>query len=173
MRGPIALIGMMGSGKTSIGRALSQILSLPWVDLDRELEKRHHQRVSRQFQVSGEAVFRRREAALLRALCRRGPVVLSTGGGVVLRADNRLLLRRFGAVYLAVSPRVLAQRLEHESAQRPLLQGGEGNLESKLSRLLRQRGHLYRTCARWTVRASQGGPEAVAQRIKVRLQAGA
>lgn len=171
MRGPVLLVGMMGSGKTSVGRELARLLREPWADLDRELERRFRRSVSRQFAVDGEKAFRKRESALLKRLCRGPQGVLSTGGGVVESSENRRLLRRSLTVYLSASPRVLAGRLKREAAKRPLLSGPGESLEARLRRLSRRRTPLYRACARLTVRASAGNAEAVARRVLKRLRA--
>lgn len=169
MKGPVVLIGMMGSGKTSVGGALARLLALPWADLDQALERRFKRSVAKQFELDGEALFRRRERDLLREICGAGPGVLSTGGGVVLDPLNRAILRKNTAVYLSASTAVLSRRLGGaQAAQRPLLRGAGGR-EAVLRRLAAGRGPLYRSCAAFTVLASKGGPADVARRIAERL----
>lgn len=168
MDGPLALVGLMGSGKTSVGAALARRLGWPHVDLDAELERVYGQTVARQFEKHGEAVFRRREAVLLKAWMRRR-CVLSTGGGVVLDPASRALLAAGTTVYLQASPAVLAGRLKGRQARaRPLLRGAEP--KRVLARLHRQRGPLYRKVAALTVRASLGDAQAVAARILERFK---
>lgn len=170
MRGPVVLIGMMGSGKTKVGGALARLLELPWTDLDHALALRFKRSVAKQFEIDGEAVFRRRESDLLRELCGAGPGVLSTGGGVVLDPRNRAILKENEAVYLSASAAVLARRLGGaQAAQRPLLRG-EGGREAVLRRLAALRGPMYRSCAAFTVLASKGNAAAVARRIAQRLR---
>jgi shikimate kinase len=169
MKGPVVLIGMMGSGKTSVGRELARRLAWPWLDLDQALERRFKRSVADQFKTAGEEVFRRRERDLLRECCEAGPRVLSAGGGVVLDASNRSLLKKRTTVYLRASPRLLAERLRGSQARaRPLLKGHQ-DLETVLRRLAERRGPLYRSCARITVLASKGSASAVAGRIHRRL----
>jgi shikimate kinase len=165
----VVLIGLMGSGKTSVGKELARHLGLPWMDLDRELERRHKRSVALQFELDGEPLFRRRERALLARLVAAGPGVISAGGGVVLDPANRALLRRCVTVYLQASASALAGRLKGPQAlRRPLLRGGK--VESALRRLARRRGPLYRSCAACTVRASQGSAVEVARRVAWKLR---
>ena len=164
MRGPLVLVGLMGSGKTSVGAALARHLGWPHRDLDLELERRWRSTVAEQFERVGEKEFRRRESALLAQLLKEKACVLSTGGGVVLLPANQALLRRHWTVYLQASPEVLAGRLTGVQARkRPLLKG-QSPL-SALRRLGRQRSEAYKKVATFVVRASDGDPAQVAQRI--------
>ena len=168
MKGPIVLVGLMGSGKTSVGRALARALGWPQVDLDAALEQRFGLSVAQQFERLGEVEFRRREAAEL-ARCLRPGRVLSTGGGVVLQARNRRRLKACLTIYLQASPLALAGRLKGPQAgKRPLLKG-KSPLQV-LARLSRQRSPLYRAVASATVLASKGDAEAVAGRVLKRCK---
>jgi shikimate kinase len=168
MKGPIVLVGLMGSGKTSVGRALARALGWPQVDLDAELERRHGLPVTEQFERYGEAEFRRREAIELERCLRPGRV-LSTGGGVVLRPENRQRLKAALTIYLRASPQVLAQRLTGAQARkRPLLK--DKSPLRVLARLSRERGAHYRAVASAQVLASHGDAEAVAQRVLKRCK---
>lgn len=168
MRGPIVLVGLMGSGKTSVGAALAKRLGWPHVDLDHALEKRWRQDIPTQFSRVGESGFRLRETAqLARELKRR--CVLSTGGGVVTQAPNRRALKGHCTVFLQASPQTLAARLTgSQAAKRPLLKGK--NPVQVLRRLQRIRGPWYLEVAALTVRAGQGRPEQVAERILRRCE---
>ncbi len=173
MPGPMVLIGMMGSGKTRVGRELSRISGLPWEDLDRALEIRHGMSVARQFRELGEPVFRARETEMLRHFCARERLVLSAGGGVVLAAANRTLLRRTTTIYLKASPETIQKRLGTTARlRRPLLAGrSPAELGEFLKDLAAQRGPLYRECATFTVRADVGDPADVARRIWAHVSA--
>jgi shikimate kinase len=163
----VVLVGLMGSGKTSVGRSLAAHLGLRWSDLDQILTKRYGP-IPRQFTRDGEAKFRSREAALLAQALRRGGV-LSTGGGVVLKAGNRARLRRHATVYLQAAPVVLAKRLKGSgTASRPLLNGRP--LLPRLRQLSAERGPFYRECAAFQVKAGMGSPAQVATRIARRLK---
>jgi len=164
----IVLVGLMGAGKTSVGRALAGLLGWPWADLDQALARRYGS-ITKQFKNVGEAGFRRRETAML-VRCLKPEHVLSTGGGVVLARMNRKRLKRHWTVYLQVGPLLLAKRLRGAQAQaRPLLKGQA--LAPRLTRLSRERAHFYRESAVLTVRAGHGTPLQVAQRVAKRLRA--
>lgn len=165
--GPVFLIGLMGSGKTTVGKGLARRLGWRWVDLDRAIEKRRGMSVAEIFRRQGEAAFRRLESAELKRQCRRG-LVVSCGGGVVLRPENRRRLQAAWTLYLAASPEAIAKRLRGAQAtQRPLLKSG-GVLPT-LRRLQRERARFYRASARFVLRATDK-PEVVSQRAFRRLQ---
>lgn len=168
MKRGVALVGLMGSGKTRVGRELARLLGLEWADLDQELVRRHGP-IALQFEREGEAVFRRRESKALARWLRPGRV-LSTGGGVVLSAANRALLKRHCTVHLRAPVHVLQQRLKgSERAGRPLL--AREPLTRILGRLSRERSRFYRECAAFSVQAGRGTALQVARRIARRLKA--
>jgi len=116
------LVGPMGAGKTTIGRHLAKFLQREFVDLDAEIEVRCGADIPWIFDVEGEQGFRDRESALLQEVAGRQGLVVATGGGIVLRAENRLLLKEHGlAIYLSVTPRELYERTRND-LHRPLLQ---------------------------------------------------
>ena len=107
----IFLVGPMGAGKTTIGRHLAKILQRTFVDLDAEIETRCGAGIPWIFDCEGEQGFRDREAALLAELAGREGLVVATGGGVVLRSQNRLTLKEAGVVvFLSVTARELFER---------------------------------------------------------------
>lgn len=142
---PIYLVGMMGAGKTTIGRALARKLGWEFIDLDHELESRCGVRVSIIFDIEGEQGFRKRESTLLDECTRRPGIVLATGGGAVLDPENRRHLRERGVVvYLRASIDELFRRVERDR-NRPLLQ--TDNPRQRLQDLLEQREPLYEEVA--------------------------
>jgi len=142
---PIFLVGMMGAGKTTLGRKLAQALGRRFIDLDHELEARCGVRIATIFDIEGEAGFRRREAALLDACTREPDTVLATGGGAVLRAENRQHLRARGVVvYLHASVDKLHRRTRYDR-NRPLLSSDDPR--ATLAALLDARDPLYREVA--------------------------
>ena len=139
------LVGMPGSGKSTIGKVLSRHLKLDFVDADQELVSRTGVSIANIFQVEGEAGFRVRESQLLAVLCQRDGVLLATGGGAVLSPDNREVLQQTGIViYLHATLDHLWQRTRHDS-RRPLLQ--TENPRAVLKSLLDTRDPLYRQVA--------------------------
>jgi shikimate kinase len=144
-QGNIFLVGMMGSGKTTLGRALAQRLHMPFHDTDRELVERTGVPVTTIFEIEGEAGFRKRESVLLSELAQREDQVIATGGGAVLAAENRATMRARGTViYLRARLEHLWERTRHDSS-RPLLKTADPR--GTLSQLLESREPLYREVA--------------------------
>ncbi|KQM71412.1 shikimate kinase [Xylophilus sp. Leaf220] len=138
-------MGLPGSGKSTIGRQLAHHLGLQFLDTDHVIEQRLGCSVLSYFEQEGEAAFRLLESEVLRELCGRTAVVLATGGGAVLRAENRQSLRRAGRViYLHSAPENLFRRLRHDRT-RPLLQVDDPM--QRLKSLYHDRDPLYREIA--------------------------
>ncbi|MGD9942813.1 MAG: shikimate kinase [Burkholderiaceae bacterium] len=149
----IFLIGMMGSGKSTVGRRLAQMLGRPFFDADKVLEERCGVPIPTIFELEGEDGFRRRETALIDELTRMPGIVLATGGGVVMREENRRMLRERGLViFLRASPGDLWQRLRRDRV-RPLLQ--TENPRKRITELLALREPLYRETAGLTVTSAR------------------
>lgn len=159
----VYLVGMPGSGKSTVGPALAQLLGVPYVELDAEVERAAGATVSEIFAREGEARFRELEAAALAEVSARDPSVVSCGGGVVLEPANRVTLRATGeVVFLSVPLEVLRERVR-PAEDRPLIRHPED-----LDRLFREREPLYREFAAHVVDAT-GTPEEVAGRIREEL----
>ncbi|MFZ5906482.1 MAG: shikimate kinase [Nitrospirota bacterium] len=119
----IVLTGFMGTGKTEIGKELSGRLGMRLVDVDTEIEKSRNKTISEIFREYGEQTFREIETEMIRTIARRSNVIISTGGGAVLKQENMDLLRENGIVVcLMASPETILKRTEGNTA-RPLLQG--------------------------------------------------
>lgn len=143
--GNIYLVGLMGAGKTSVGRILGRRLHKTFVDSDQEIEQRTGVRVPVIFEIEGEAGFRRREAAIIQDLVTRAEIVLATGGGAVLDPANRQILNSTGTVvYLRADPSELWLRTRHDR-NRPLLRTADPL--GRLQELHQQRDPLYRETA--------------------------
>lgn len=138
----IYLVGLSGSGKSTLGKSLAKRLSWEFVDTDTWIEKDSGRRIREMFSSEGEPAFRRIETAALREASRKERRVIATGGGMVLLAQNRRLMRSKGLVVaLRLSPEKIAARLKAgETKARPLLSEG---LKS-LKRLARERAAYYR-----------------------------
>jgi shikimate kinase len=164
----IFLIGMMGAGKTTIGRALARRLGLEFADTDRELVERTGVSVATIFEIEGEEGFRRRESALLAELCARSGLVVATGGGVVLQEANRERMRASGTVvYLRARLERLWERTRHDSS-RPLL--ATPDPRATLTRLLEAREPLYLACAHVVVDTGSQSATTLATRVAALLR---
>jgi len=170
-RSSVFLIGMMGAGKTTVGRLLAAAAGFDFVDCDRELEHRAGTSIATIFELEDEAGFRQREAQLLEELTGRSRVVLATGGGAVLSADNRQLLRSRGLViYLQASAEEIARRTRGDIS-RPLLQVADRR--ARVQELLAQRGPLYRQSAHLTIRSAAANPRRLVTRLLTHPQVAA
>ena len=135
------LVGMMGAGKSSVGRRLADIAGREFIDTDQLLQNRLARSISQIFAIYGEETFRDHESSVLTGL-QSGENVISTGGGIVLREQNWKELRRLGKViYLKASPETLIQRLETSKKKRPLLDSEDW--QAKLRSILQSREALY------------------------------
>lgn len=160
------LIGLRGSGKSTVARLLARELGWDWLDADAELEKRYGRSIRAIFEAEGEAGFRDKEATVLGDLCRLPRHVIATGGGVVLRESNRELLRRWGrVVWLTADVETLWQRVQADSAtaerRPPLISGGRAEMEE----ILHFREPLYRQCADLIVETAGRTPTEIVAEI--------
>jgi shikimate kinase len=164
----VFLVGPMGVGKSTIGRALASLLHKTFQDSDHEIEARTGAPVALIFEIEGEAGFRQRESAMIGELTCGHNVVLATGGGVVLSPDNRRYLRERGTVvYLHAPLETLLERTRHDRG-RPLLQTSDR--EGVLKKLLEQRDPLYREVAHIVVETTHRPPATVAREVIKRLE---
>ena len=167
--GNIFLVGMMGAGKSTVGRALARRLGREFVDSDREIVLRTGVPIATIFEIEGEAGFRRRESAVLAELATRHNVVVATGGGAVLDEASRRLMREHGTVvYLHASLDHLHERTRRDVA-RPLL--ASGDRRATLAALLEARDPLYREAAHLVVESGTPSAGSLAGRIAQALEA--
>ncbi len=145
----IYLVGLMGAGKTTIGRQLARALSVPFYDSDKAIEERTGVDIPTIFEFEGEEGFRDREQKMLEQLTQMDGIVLATGGGAILREENRRLLKENGfIVYLQCSVERILERTRRDT-QRPLLK--TDNPKQRIETLFAQREPLYLSCADFKV----------------------
>jgi len=160
---PVFLIGMMGAGKTTVGRLLAHALNYEFLDADAELERRAGVRIATMFELEGESGFRDREELLLDELTTRPGIVLATGGGAVLRPANREHLRSRGLViFLDVAAVEIARRTQHDT-NRPLLNSPDRR--ARIDTLLEQRLPYYRATAHLRFRSPARNPRRLTSSI--------
>ncbi|WP_075255592.1 bifunctional shikimate kinase/3-dehydroquinate synthase AroKB [Herbaspirillum camelliae] len=168
MTGSIFLVGLMGAGKTTIGRALAKKLNKRFIDSDHEIEARTGATIPVIFEIEGEDNFRRREAEVIRELTALPDIVLATGGGAILRAENRDNLKKGGTVvYLRASINQILQRTGRDK-NRPLLQTADPR--RKLEELSRQRDPLYRDVADFVIETNRPNVQFLVQTIISHLE---
>ena len=157
----IYLVGLMGAGKTTIGRSLAKRLQLGFVDTDKEIEARTGVSIPTIFEIEGEDGFRKREAQIIAEYAATSGLVVATGGGAVLRPENRENMKSSGfVIYLNVPPQTLWERTRHDR-NRPLLQVADPLL--KLNQLFAIRDPLYREVAHLIVDGSRMSAQGVLQ----------
>ena len=165
----IFLVGLMGAGKTTIGRLLARRLDMTFIDSDHEIEARTGATIPWIFEIEGEASFRRREADVIRELTGQTGIVLATGGGAVLNpASRKLLAERGTVVYLRASVSSILQRTAHDK-NRPLLQTADPR--KKLEDLTAQREPLYREIAHMVIDTGRPNVQSMVQTILDQLAA--
>ena len=160
---PIFLVGMMGSGKSTVGKRLAVALGRTFIDADKELETRCGVPISTIFELEGEPGFRRREACLIDDLTGQPGLVMATGGGAVLLPENRRVLHERGyVVYLKAGVQDLWLRLRNDKV-RPLLRTADPR--RRIAELVEARDPLYMECAHLVVRTGRQPVERVVAEI--------
>jgi shikimate kinase len=164
----IALIGYRGTGKTTVARLLASRLHCDWIDADVEIERRAGKSIAAIFEESGESAFRDLESQVVADLCERRGMVVSLGGGAVLREENRQCLARqcSGVIWLKASADTIEKRLATDattSQRRPNLTNRGGRTE--IEALLEQREPIYRACATLEVDTDNRDPAELAAEI--------
>lgn len=162
----IVLVGLMGAGKTNIGRRLAARLGLPFCDSDNEIEAAAGESIEEIFKNRGERVFRDGERRVIARLLAQPVHVLATGGGAFIDPETRALIARRGvSVWLRADLDVLAQRVSRRS-NRPLLKGGDQR--AILAELIERRHPIYAQAA-LVVDSGEGAPEATVARVLAAL----
>jgi shikimate kinase len=164
----LVLVGLPGSGKSTVGRQLSRRLGCPFHDSDHVIEQRLGCSVREFFEREGEAAFRDIEQAVLHELTSQDPCVLSTVGGAVLRPANRQRLREAGqVVYLRSSPDELYRRLRHDTT-RPLLQVNDP--QARLRQMHAERDPLYRETAHFVIETGRPSVPTLVNMVMMQLE---
>jgi shikimate kinase len=159
----LILCGMMGSGKSTIGKLLAEALSWEWLDTD-ELIVSRYGKITDIFAQKGEGYFRDLETKTVQELAKKDRLVISTGGGLVLKKENVSLLKENGRlIYLRAKRQTLALRL-YADKDRPLLQTAE-TLDEKLERLLKERSKIYEAVSDEIIDVDEKSPEQIVQEI--------
>jgi len=167
MRSNIFLVGLMGAGKTTVGRALAKKLNRRFVDSDHEIEARTGASIPWIFEIEGEESFRQRESEVIRDLSAEDGIVLATGGGAVLRAENRALLKQRGTViYLRASVNSILQRTSRDR-NRPLLQTADPR--ARIEELAREREPYYQEVADLVIETGRPNLQFLVQTILSQL----
>lgn len=165
----VFLVGPMGAGKSTIGKYLAQHLKLRFADTDTEIEVRTGADIPWIFDVEGEEGFRDREQQVVAEMTEWDDVVLATGGGVILRPENRNALAARGfVIYLYATVEEQVRRTRRDR-RRPLLQ--KGDPEQILRALMAERDPLYREIADYIIETDACSPRVVAQRLVEELAA--
>lgn len=152
MNGNLILIGLMGAGKTTLGRQLASELQLDFYDSDQLICERTGVSIPTIFELEGEEGFRHREKTVINELVQLNNIIIATGGGTVLNAENRYKLQKNGhVIYLHAHPQILLSRIQNDR-NRPLLQVEDPLL--KLQQLYVQRDPIYRETAHLIIEAN-------------------
>ncbi len=168
MKGNVYLVGLMGAGKTTVGRLLARRLKLRFYDSDQEVERRCGVKIPVIFEIEGEAGFRAREQQAIAELTALKGIVLATGGGAVMAEDNRRRLAAGGTVvYLNARPEDLFERVKQDR-NRPLLTGADPL--RRLRELHAQRDPLYRSLADVVMESGTQSVPALARALLGRLE---
>lgn len=168
----VSLVGYRGTGKTTVARLLAERLGWQWIDLDDEVELHAGKSIARIFAEEGESTFRELEATVVRQVAERQNWVIATGGGVVLRSDNRETLNRIGPViWLMARPETIEQRLSLDpttTSRRPDLTSVGGLAE--IGQVLKERVSLYEKIADLRVAVDDQSPRQVTDTIHTWLE---
>jgi shikimate kinase len=158
------LIGMMGSWKSTVGRELSKVMDMEFVDTDDAIEEINEMEMADIFKEFGEKRFREMEKAFFIEKAKQPGQIFSTGGGIILRKENRKVLQNYGiCFFLEASPQTLADRI-HDTTKRPLLTDSD-NIEDRLQNIWQERREFYRNCAHHVIKTDELKPPEVLDEI--------
>lgn len=165
MSNNIILIGMRGSGKSTVATILSKKLGIPVIDTDQKITQQEGMSIKEMTEKHGWKFFREKETAVLNSLNPHEKNILSTGGGMILPEENRNRLKELGTVYyLFVSPEVSAARIKKHDDSRPVLKNGLA-LSDELTTLFKEREKIYEDAADHIIHTELITPEEVAELV--------
>ena len=168
MSNNIFLVGLMGAGKTTVSRALAKKLNKRFIDSDHEIEARTGASIPLIFEIEGEASFRQRESDVIREVTAQSDIVLATGGGAILKPENREYLKTRGTViYLRASVNSILQRTSQDK-NRPLLQTADPR--QRIEQLAREREPYYLEVADFVVETGRPNVQSLVQTIITQLE---
>ena len=159
----IFIVGPMGSGKSTVGKIISDEMFLSFFDTDEEIESRTGASIDWIFDLEGEAGFRKRESDILNEMVEKNSIVLSTGGGIILSDDNRELLSSRGTVFYLSTPILTQVERTAKDKDRPLLK--DGDPEEILTKLHNEREALYEMVSDHVVDTENKSSKEVASEI--------
>ena len=159
----IFIVGPMGSGKSTVGKIISDELFLDFYDTDEEIEERTGASIDWIFDLEGEDGFRKRESVMLEEMVEKNSIVLSTGGGIILAASNRELLSSRGTVFYLSTPISVQIERTSKDKDRPLLKGGDP--KEILTRLDAERKNFYKSVSDHVVETENKTSQEVATEI--------
>ena len=160
----LILCGMMGAGKTTIGIKIAELTGRRWYDTDGLIVDKYG-KISDIFEYYGEAHFRKLETEIVKELAKKDDLIISTGGGLVLKKENNAVLQENGKiVFLRASLDTLAKRLKVDG-ERPLLRTSTENIRDRLSRLMEERSPIYEHVSDYIVDVDGKTPEEIAKEI--------
>ena len=159
----IFIVGPMGSGKSTVGKIISDELFLNFFDTDDEIESRTGASIDWIFDLEGEEGFRKRESSILEEMVKQNSIVLSTGGGIILSDSNREMLSSRGTVFYLSTPISVQIERTSKDKDRPLLKNGDP--EEILTRLQKERKDLYKSVSDHVIETENKSSQEVASEI--------
>ena len=159
----IFIVGPMGSGKSTVGKIISDELFLNFFDTDDEIESRTGASIDWIFDLEGEEGFRKRESSILEEMVKQNSIVLSTGGGIILSDSNREMLSSRGTVFYLSTPISVQLERTSKDKDRPLLKNGDP--EEILTRLQKERKDLYESVSDHVIETENKSSQEVASEI--------
>ena len=152
MHSNIYLIGMMGSGKSTIGKMLSEVLKIDFIDTDKKIENFMGLSITQIFEEFGEERFREMEESYFIEKSQLQNLIISTGGGIILSKKNREILKSSSkTIYLKASPKILVKRVKKKNYKRPLLKNNCNSILQTLNNLYEKRNKLYKESAQFII----------------------